>query len=249
MRFVANSSGLRWRTARSRFGLGLLIFLWGTAWGCAPSEQDFSAQTVVTTVAPKSPYTSVQPALSGTSTWNLDLLDGRPLLEGTVITLRMEEDWFGGVDGCNDYGWGPEEGLTLFGAGGVFSVSSLFLNSMACWPEGIMEQAEAYIAAFTEGESYRLLGDRLEIFDGQGTVRLVFFREAPLPGQTIDLRSTSWQLPMGNDTNGEAPLATLAFVDDRRVLGVTPCRAYLGYLHEVWGELAFPFQGHALLFD
>ena len=70
-----------------------------------------------------------------------------------------------------------------------------------------------------EGKRYRLEDDRLEVFDTNGALRLVFYRQEPLPGQQIDLEGTAWR-----QMDDEA--VTLAFLGGL-VAGETACRDLL----------------------
>ena len=109
-------------------------------------------------------------------------------------------------------------------------------------PEGVTEQADAYVSVLMQGERYRVVGDRLEIFDSGGAVRLVFVRQAQLPGRAIGLGGTAWRLMIEGDVDGDMRAATLAFLDDRLVTGVTACRAYLATYSNSEGSVRFPTQ-------
>ena len=78
-------------------------------------------------------------------------------------------------------------------------------------PNVVMDQADAYFSALTQGERYRVADDRLEILDGEGATRLVLVREAPLPGQPVDLRGTSWRLITVDDVDNDERVTTLIF--------------------------------------
>jgi heat shock protein HslJ len=41
-------------------------------------------------------------------------------------------------------------------------------------PEGVMDQEQAFLAALASVASYRLAGERVELFDGMGGVILTF---------------------------------------------------------------------------
>ena len=89
-------------------------------------------------------------------------------------------------------------------------------------PNVIVDQADAYISALI----HRVADDRLEILDGEGATRLVFVREAPLPGQPVDLGGTSWRLITDDDVDNDERVTTLIF-NGRQVTGSTACRDYL----------------------
>ena len=165
--------------------------------------------------------------LPGNATWVLDSLEGRPLIDAPFVELRVDGDWFIGFDGCNAYGARSEDGAPIADADGRFSVVYPGRTEMDCpEPEGVMDQADTYISALAQGERFRIVDDRLEIFDSGGTARLVFVKQPSLPGRPGDLVGTEWRLLPEGD--GEAVRrATLVFLDDRLVTGATSCRNYV----------------------
>ncbi len=245
MRFTGNGLGLRWRTGVSRLGLieGILVLLMVAAAGCGDAEPSATVEPGVPTLEPASAPAPAQTALPGHATWVLDSLDGRPLIEESFVTLKVDENWLGGFDGCNSYGRQSEDGKSIADADGMFSGLPLDRTAMACLePESIIDQADAYTSALMQGEKFRVVGDRLEIFDRGGAARLVFVREAPLSGRPIDLGGTAWRLLMEGETGGDLRAPTLAFLDDRLVTGVTACRAYLATYSKSEGSVRFPSQ-------
>ena len=104
------------------------------------------------------------------------------------------------------------------------------------------EQADAFVSVLMQGERYRVVGDRLEIFDSGDAARLVFVMQAHLPGRAINLGGTAWRLMIEGDADGDTRAATLAFLDDRLVTGVTACRAYLATYSNSEGSMRFPSQ-------
>ena len=237
---------MRRRTGVSRLGLiqGFLVFLvllMVAAAGCGDAEPSATAEPGVPTPAPVSASAPAQTALAGHATWVLDSLDGRPLIEESIVTLKVDENRFGGFDGCNSYGGRSEDGRSIADADRMFSGLPLEKTAMGCVePEGIMDQADAYTSALMQGEKFRVVGDRLEIFGLGGEARLVFVREAPLPGRPIDLGGTAWRLLTEGDRDGDLRAATLAFLDDRLATGVTACRAYLATYSKSEGSVRFP---------
>ena len=196
------------------------------------------------------PNTSRSPSpeieLAGDGTWVLSLLDGQPVIEESVITLRISDNWFDGVDGCNSYGGRSEEGTPVAGADGVFSIPPFAVTEKLCpEPEGIMGQADAYMAALGQGEKFRITDDRLEILNSGDASRLIFVRRVPLPGSPIDLKGTAWRLLIEGDGMDGARAPTLAFLDDGLVTGATACRSYVATYQASEGALRFP--GHKML--
>ena len=203
-------------------------------------------------VAALTPAGSVKPvntASSGDGIWVLDLVDGRPVIEERVVTLRIIGNGLDGYDGCNRYGGlsveGTEDETLVFGADGVFSRPPFARTEKGCYfldhanPNVVMDQADAYFSALTRGERYRVAGDRLEILDGEGATRLVFVREAPLPGQPVDLGGTSWRLITDDDVDNDERLTTLIF-NGRQVTGSTACGDYLASYEMSEGSVSFP---------
>ena len=201
--------------------------------------------TSVSSACDDKPQPVSQGALAVEGIWLLDSLDGRPLIEGSVVTLRVKVDSVGGSDGCNRYGAQTEKG-SPFDADGAFSPSGFAVTEMLCHePEGVMEQADTYHSAFLQGKGkrYSVEDDHLKIFDNAGTARLDFVRQAALPERLIDLAGTAWRALMEGDTEGDARTATIAFLDDRLVTGVTACRAYRATYSTSEGSIRFPSIG------
>ncbi len=207
----------------------------------ATQESPASAPTPTTDRpnASRSPSPDIE--LSGDGTWVLNSLDGRPVIEESVITLRIEDNWFDGIDGCNSYGGRSEEGTPVASADKVFSIPPFAVTVMLCpEPDGIMDQADAYMAALVQGEKFRIADDRLEILDSGGATRLIFVKRAPLPGSPIDLEGTAWRLLIEGDAVDSVRSPTLAFLDDRLATGATACRSYVATYRVSEGALRFP---------
>ena len=135
---------------------------------------------------------------------------------------------FVGSDGCNSYG--GVDGTAVLGADGVFSFPADVWQTLVGCPEPEDDQADADMSALIQGERYRVVGDRLEIIDKRGGTSIVFRRHEPLPRYLIDLSRTAWRLLTEDDGDGDLRAATMVFLDDRLVTGVTACRAYVaGY--------------------
>jgi heat shock protein HslJ len=101
--------------------------------------------------------------------WELVSLYGDALIEGRAITLRFEEASLEGSGGCNTYQGSytaSEASLRLDGVAAT---------EMACLEaEGTMEQEQAYFQALNAAASYRVDGDRLEVYDEAGAQVLAF---------------------------------------------------------------------------
>lgn len=174
--------------------------------------------------------TSQQAVLQGYGTWVLESLDGQPLVEDSFVMMSVNENWHEGYDGCNRFGGRPEDGTPIFDADGKFSPALGTITDADCEPEGVSHQAEAYFSTLMRMEGFRVSGDRLELLDSGGTARLVFVRQAPLPGDPIDLQGTGWRLL----DQGEARADTMSFLDYGLVVGVTRCRPYVASYRETY---------------
>ena len=109
----------------------------------------------------RSPSPDIELAAEGT--WVLELLDGRPVIEDSAITLMIGDDWFDGINGCNSYRGQSRDGTPVVGADGVFKIPpGATVTQMLCLePEGVMDQADAYMSAFMQGKRFRITDDRL----------------------------------------------------------------------------------------
>ena len=198
----------------------------------------------ITVTAPSAAGAATE--LPDDATWVLDSLEGRPLIDASFVALRVDGDWFVGFDGCNSYGGRSEDGAPIADADGRFSGAYPARTLMACAePDGVMDQADAYISALAQGERFRIVDDRLEIFDSGSAARLVFVKQAPLPGRPVDLEGTEWRLLIEGDAMDGVRAATLAFLDDRLVTGATSCRDYVATYRASEGALGSP--GHSML--
>ena len=165
-------------------------------------------------------------------TWILESLDGRPIIDETFVRIEVGEDQFSGYDGCNWITGFSEDGVRSPATfeNGVLSFPHQFaVTARLCnEPLGVMEQSDAFFSTLGQGETYRVTGERLEIIDDVGDVRLVFVKLVPLEGKVVDLSETAWRL-VEDDVHAEGGVsaATMAFVDDRLVIGETACRHYL----------------------
>ena len=214
----------------------------GDAGPNAPDDPPVAASTPAGAVEP------IQSASSGDGIWVLDLVADRPLIEERVVTLRIIGNGLDGYDGCNRYGGVFEDETPVAGADGVFSRPPLLRTEKGCFfidhpdPNIIMDQGDAYISALRRGERYRVADDRLEILDGEGATRLVFDREAPLSGQPVDLRGTSWRLIAVDDVDNDERVTTMIF-NGRQVTGSTACRDYHASYTTSEGSVRFPSKG------
>ena len=163
-------------------------------------------------VAASTPAGSVKPvntASSGDGIWVLDLVDGRPLIEERVVTLRIIGNGLDGFDGCNRYGGVFEDETPVAGADGVFSRPPFARTEKGCFfidhanPNVIMDQADAYLSALVHEErdtALRTIGWRYWTVRAQpGWYSSVRRRSQEDPStcaapRGVSLRTTTWTM-------------------------------------------------------
>jgi heat shock protein HslJ len=143
------------------------------------------------------------------------------VLPDTEITAQFEAGEIGGSAGCNRY----------FGSydveGDQLTIGPLASTEMYCYPDEVMDQEMAYLAALGGAASYMVEGDRLEIGDSADRTVLVFAVREPAP-----LTGTTWQMTSYN--NGReavvSPLRgteiTALFGEDGSLTGSAGCNNY-----------------------
>jgi len=111
--------------------------------------------------------------------WELVSLNGKNLIEGTVITLNFTDEFLGGEMGCNGYGGSPDSGKYHAKGNGTFTLEHPFAVTvqLCTEPEGIMEQEVSYIEALMSASRYKIVDNRLEIKNEAGNVILIFVRK------------------------------------------------------------------------
>jgi heat shock protein HslJ len=120
---------------------------------------------VLAACAPGSSPQSVE--LEGTR-WQLESLNGTPVVPGSTVTLQFDaENFAGGNSGCNSYGGS----YSLDGSSIEFSEIASTL--MACMDDGIMDQEAAYLGALNSAQQVTLDGDRLTITHPGGQLNFV----------------------------------------------------------------------------
>ncbi|MGA9348390.1 MAG: META domain-containing protein [Anaerolineae bacterium] len=176
--------------------------------------------------------------------WVLTSLQGQPLLPDTTISLEFGEAWYSGYTGCNYYGGGPDSGKYTATDEGTLKIIGMAVTVQLCpTPAGVMEQEQAYIAAFASAAAYRLSEDRLELQDATGETVLIYARQAECAEESADLEGTGWQLV---SVDGQAPIkgseTTLAFLDDKWLVEYSKCEAYISAYQTVGHELRLVFE-------
>ena len=117
-----------------------------------------------------------KPAANLTDTyWRVAEIDGKPITirPGTRephIVLRREASRISGFAGCNNLGGAfQQEGATL-----RIGDKGLAMTRMACVGDEGNALETAFTNALTSTASYRITGDRLELRDAAGAVRMTF---------------------------------------------------------------------------
>ena len=207
---------------------------------CTGPQPTPQLETPTATVAPEPTPTRLP--VEG-ATWILESIDGQPPIAGTHLTLTFNEPWFGGYDGCNDFGGRHESGQPIIERDGTISLPPAARTLQGCvTPPGILDQADRYLDAMKQDAKARVVDGRLHIIDSSGQVALVFAREQPLVGQPRDLVGTSWRLVDDEATYG-GDATTILFLNSWAATGTTVCRDYsIGYAASE-GRIRIPYKG------
>ena len=194
---------------------------------------------LISTADPPSPT----PPLTSTDgpIWVLEILNGAPVIEGMVLTLSTSGDSAGGVDGCNSFAGSHEDGSLVAGTDGTISFPGFSRTLALCeHPPGTVAQQDSYRAALADGTEYRILGDRLEVRDSSGKVRLVLANRSPLVGAAVDLTGTAWRLVSSDGQTPRGSPPTLAFWDPGFMGGIVASYGFVARLDRYdWFEPYF----------
>jgi heat shock protein HslJ len=91
------------------------------------------------------------------------------VLPGSAITAELREGQIAGSAGCNRY----TASFTV--DGDALALGPVASTRMMCSsPDGIMEQEQGYLAALGSASAYQIAGDRLDMFDADGTLVATF---------------------------------------------------------------------------
>lgn len=123
-----------------------------------------AAGTILLTFRPLAPAPVVD------TEWVAVAVGGDPVLEDTELTaVFAADDTVTGSGGCNPY----VANYVLDEEAGTLTVADPAAGEDVCdEPAGIMDQEAAFLAALAASATYRALGDRLTLYDGDGTVVL-----------------------------------------------------------------------------
>jgi len=170
-------------------------------------------------------YAQDMSAPTGTQ-WQLTTIAGTPVLEGTRVTLALDDmGRFNGSGGCNPFG-----GSYSFNGSAIHFEAPI--STMIACEEGILQQELAYFAALQSAMSFEMTDEQFTITYGDGE-QLVFTPMA-MPN------STEWRLMSidGSDVIAGSTI-TLAFGEDDRAIGNAGCNAYGGSYSAIVGNITF----------
>lgn len=147
----------------------LLATAQGTATASALSEEP-------DTLAPSQPAPSATPPElgAGLSSWEVDRLNGCPLLRGTSITANFADGTVSGSAGCNLYT------ASYIAENGMFLLTSPIATTLRyCSPPDVMTQEAKYLTALKDARAYTLEGGSLILRDDNGA-EIIRFVAPPL---------------------------------------------------------------------
>ncbi|HOT90911.1 MAG TPA: META domain-containing protein [Anaerolineae bacterium] len=166
--------------------------------------------------------------------WTLLTLNNAPLLAGSTINVRFEDDKITGYSGCNSYGG------TYTAKNTTLQLGEIAVTLMACLDDGVMMQEQAYLKALSSVARFRLDGDRLELLDASGAPLLTYIHQEAFTGDPAALIGTNWKLLTLNGSPLDETLSfTLAFTQNR-YSGLAGCRHFEGDYQAGDGDIAFP---------
>ncbi|MFW5748975.1 MAG: META domain-containing protein, partial [Chloroflexota bacterium] len=154
-----------------------------------------------------------QPALAGSS-WTLVMIDGAAPLADTSLTLTFGQDnRLSGSGGCNSFG-------AAYSVNGQnINIAMPISTLMACSPEAVMEQEQAYLAALEAATTFEITDGQLTIIHGDGQ-QLVFEAQPTLA-------DTMWALiSLGGEDVMDGTAVTLQFGPAGEAFGSTGCNNF-----------------------
>ena len=92
----------------------------------------------------------------------------QPVPNGVTVTLKFDEKTLGGNGGCNGYG------ANYTTDGNKLSINQESFMSTMMYCDFSSPTEAAYKAALTKVASYKITGDKLELYDDNGNTLLVF---------------------------------------------------------------------------
>ena len=92
----------------------------------------------------------------------------QPVPKGVTVTLKFDEKTLGGNGGCNGYG------ANYTTDGNKLSINQESFMSTMMYCDFSSPTEAAYKATLTKVASYKISGDKLELYDENGNTLLVF---------------------------------------------------------------------------
>jgi heat shock protein HslJ len=123
--------------------------------------------------------------LDGTS-WTVTAIGGTATIAGHQPTIAFAGDRASGLASCNQFNAGFSQ------SGSTVKLTPGAMTAMACTPEAVMTQEQAFSAALAATAGVRSAGTAAELLDASGKVTLALqpaAKETPKP-----LTGTAWQL-------------------------------------------------------
>lgn len=148
---------------------------------------------------PAAPRDPGAPELAG-SAWTVTTINGTASLTDARPTMAFADGRATGLASCNRY----SAGYTQDGAGLAFD--QVASTAMACSPEAVMTQEQAFTEALGKVAGLRPAGDGLELVDASGRPLLTLAPVAPVADRPLE--GTVWQLSGIRD--GEAVASPVA---------------------------------------
>ena len=215
-----------------------LIFLAFTVLASCGQTAELSPETTEgepqTKKVPATDTVDMADPLAGTE-WKLRSLRGEDLVEGTNITLDIEESSYRGNATCNWYGGRYTSG------NGFPEVSRIDMTQMGC-PEG--QQEITSLNTLQNAATYRLRDDSLELRNPAGETVLVYTRKPRWDSNPAELVDTRWKL---HSLNGKSPeegsVPTLSFDSEKRYSGYDGCLRFYGTYDATRDDLELPVLG------
>jgi heat shock protein HslJ len=147
-----------------------------------------------------------------------------PIVEGHDITLGIEDDRWGGIAACNNYG------ATVSVDGDRIEVQDIAVTEMACDGEDVMASESAYLAAFGAVERYAEDSGELTLEDEAQDVLLRYEAVPTEPDAAFE--DTEWRVESlleGTDPDGSVSsvqgVATVVFWHDGLLVVEDGCRS------------------------
>ena len=124
--------------------------------------------------------------LAGTD-WVLSALNGEMPIAGTAATIEFGTDGtVSGTDGCNNFN------TTFTQDGNNLTINPAGATTMMACLEEVMAQADAFMSALTEADSFTMGDDSLSLLSGGQVV-------ATFAAQSSDLADTAWAVVSYNN--------------------------------------------------